>query len=132
MMYFNPEIISVPSQFNVGETVSRLKNLLQEHEITVYTHIDQQSEASKSGLILRPLQLLIFGNPKGGIPLMNINPLCGLDLPLKVLVWEDDEKKNWVSYYKFDFLQKRFDLPSNLILHLAKAESIILKAIVHT
>ncbi len=63
---------------------------------------------------------------------MNINPLCGLDLPLKVLVWEDVEKKVWVSYYKFDLLQKRFDLPSGLISNLAKAESLILKAVVNT
>jgi uncharacterized protein (DUF302 family) len=128
MMYSNPEIISVPSKFHVEETVSRLKDLLQEHEITIYAHIDQQSEAFKSGFSLRPLQLLIFGNPKGGIPLMNINPLSGLDLPLKVLVWEDDEKKVWLSYNKFSYLQKRFDLPPDLIKNLSTIESIFQKA----
>ncbi len=75
------------------------------------------------------MQLLIFGNPKGGIPLMIANPLSGLDLPLKALVWEDVEKRVWVSYNKFEYLQKRFDLPSNLIIQLSKVESIILKAI---
>ena len=128
-MHSTPDIISIQSPTGVEETVSRLKKLLQDQNITIYDHIDQQSEATKSGLSLGPLQLLIFGNPKGGIPLMNANPLCGLDLPLKVLVWEDDEKKTWVSYNKFDYLQNRFDLPSNLILNLSKAENIILKAV---
>lgn len=109
-------------------TISRLKNLFRERGITVYGHIDQQSEAARIGLHLRPLQLLIFGNPVAGIPLMNANPLSGLDLPLKVIVWEDDEKKVWLSYNKFDYLQKRFDLPSNLILNLSGAENIFLKA----
>ncbi len=128
-MNSNPEILSIRSEYNVEDTVLRLKNHLQESNMTIYCHIDQQSEASKSGLVLRPLQLLVFGNPKGGIPLMIANPLSGLDLPLKAMVWEDVEKRVWVSYNKFDYLQKRFDLPSNLILQLSKVESIILKAI---
>jgi uncharacterized protein (DUF302 family) len=123
------DIANIPCKSSVDETVSRIKSLLQEQGITIYNQIDQQVEASKYGLPLKPLQLLVFGNPKAGIPLMQINPLCGLDLPLKVLVWEDNLKKVWVSYYRFDYLQKRFDLPSDLIAHLSRAESIILKAI---
>lgn len=127
-MNSNPDIISILSQYGMDRTITRLKNLLQKQDITIYSHIDQQSEAARSGLHLRPLQLLIFGNPSAGIPLMNANPLCGLDLPLKVLVWEDDEKKVWLSYNKFDYLQKRFDLPSNLILNVSRAETLFLKA----
>lgn len=128
-MISNPDILTILSQYSIETTVSRLKKHLQESGVTIYTHIDQQSEASKSELTLRPMQLLIFGNPKGGIPLMIANPLSGLDLPLKALVWEDVEKRVWVSYNKFEYLQKRFDLPSNLIIQLSKVESIILKAI---
>jgi uncharacterized protein (DUF302 family) len=124
----SPDIISIPSQYGVEITITRLKNIFQKHDITIYSHIDQQSEAARSGLHLRPLQLLIFGNPSAGIPLMNANPLSGLDLPLKVLVWEDDEKKVWLSYNKFDYLQKRFDLPTNLILNVSRAETLFLKA----
>jgi uncharacterized protein (DUF302 family) len=124
----NPDIISIPSQSGMELTINRLKNLLQKQGLTIYGHIDQQLEAARSGLHLRPLQLLIFGNPSAGIPLMNANPLSGLDLPLKVLVWEDDEKKVWLSYNKFDYLQKRFDLPLNLILNISRAETIFLKA----
>lgn len=127
-MYSNPDIISIPSQSGMEITITRIKNILQKQGITIYSHIDQQSEAARTGLHLRPLQLLIFGNPAAGIPLMNANPLSGLDLPLKVLVWEDDEKKVWLSYNKFDYIQKRFDLPSNLILNVARAEAIFLKA----
>ena len=112
----------------MDETISRLKDLFQKQGITIYSQIDQQLEASKSGLHLRPLQLLIFGKPSAGIPLMNANPLSGLDLPLKVLVWEDDEKKVWLSYNKFEYIQKRFNLPLNLILNLSRTETIFLKA----
>jgi uncharacterized protein (DUF302 family) len=123
-----PDIISIPSQSGVEITIARLISLLQERGITIYSHIDQQSEAARYGLHVRPLQLLIFGNPSAGIPLMNANPLSGLDLPLKVIVWEDDEKKVWLSYNKFEYLQKRFDLPSNLIQNLSRAEIIFVKA----
>jgi uncharacterized protein (DUF302 family) len=131
-MYSNPDIKTVPSSGSVVETTSMLKKQLEDHGITIYGHIDQQSEAIKSGLRLKPLQLIIFGNPKGGIPLMNANPLCGLDLPLKLLIWECEEKKVWVSYNQFEYLQKRFDLPNNLIQNLSKVESIILQALNHS
>ncbi|HEV3221614.1 MAG TPA: DUF302 domain-containing protein [Puia sp.] len=121
-MILNPDIISLQSSLSVEKTIIKLKNSLTVHGITIYAHIDQQEEASKSGLFLKPLQLLIFGNPRGGIPLMNANPLSGLDLPLKVLVWEDDEKKVWLSYNKFSYLQNRFDLPSYLIEKLSAVE----------
>ena len=128
-MNSNPDIISIPSLSSVEITITRLKSLLQERGITIYSHIDQQSEAARSGLDLSPLQLLIFGSPGIGIPLMDANPLSGLDLPLKVIVWEDDEKKVWLSYNKFNYIQKRFDLPSNLIQNLSRAETILIKAV---
>ena len=131
-MYSSPDIKTVPSASSVVETASMLKKQLEDHGITIYGHIDQQSEAVKSGLSLKPLQLIIFGNPKRGIPLMNANPLCALDLPLKLLIWEGEEKKVWVSYNQFEYLQKRFDLPGNLIQNLSKVESIILLALNHS
>ncbi len=129
MMYASPDIKTVLSRRNVSDTVSLLKSGLQEHGITIYSHIDQQAEAVKAGLHLKPLQLLIFGNPKGGIPLMDANPLSGIDLPLKLLIWEDEEKKVWVSYNQFEYLQKRFDLPDNLIQSLSKVEAVILNSL---
>ena len=128
-MFLSPDIKTIPSPNGIDVTASKIKKLLEDHGITIYCHIDQQSEAVKSGLSLNPLQLLIFGNPKGGIPLMNANPLSGIDLPLKLIIWEDEEKKTWVSYNKFEYLQKRFDLPDNLILNISKVESIIFEAV---
>ncbi len=128
-MYVSTDIKTISSPIHVSETVALLKKRLQEHGMTIYCHIDQQAEAFKSGLQLNPLQLLIFGNPKGGIPLMNANPICGLDLPLKLLVWEDEQKKIWVSYNCFGYLKKRFDLPEIPIQNISKVESIILDAL---
>ena len=75
------------------------------------------------------MKLLIFGNPRGGIPLLNANPLSGLDLPLKILIWEDKDKKVWLSYNSFSYLQKRFDLPADLIQKISGIENIIQQAV---
>jgi uncharacterized protein (DUF302 family) len=124
----NNDIQTIQSSFSVGETVKRLEKLFLQRNITIYASIDQQAEATKSGLTLRPLQLLIFGNPKGGVPLMQANPLSGLDLPLKLLVWEDDTQKVWLSYNHFTYLQNRFGLPATLIESLSVIESVFTKA----
>ncbi len=128
-MQSNSGIITLPGLASVNETMGALEKALTAHGISIYARIDQQAEAEKAGMNLKPLRLLIFGNPKGGIPLMNANPLCGLDLPLKVLVWQDDEKKIWVSYNSFPYLQNRFDLPADLIQKISGTEKIIQQAL---
>ena len=128
-MQSNSGIITLPGLASVNETMGALEKALTAHGISIYARIDQQAEAEKAGMNLKPLRLLIFGNPKGGIPLMNANPLCGLDLPLKVLVWQDDEKKIWVSYNSFPYLQNRFDLPADLIQKISGTEKIIHQAL---
>ena len=128
-MQSNSGIITLPGLASVNETMGALEKALTAHGISIYARIDQQAEAEKAGLSLKPLRLLIFGNPRGGIPLMNANPLCGLDLPLKVLVWQDDEKKIWVSYNSFPYLQNRFDLPADLIQKISGTEKIIHQAL---
>ena len=128
-MQSNSGIITLPGLASVDETMGALEKALTAHGISIYARIDQQAEAEKAGMNLKPLRLLIFGNPKGGIPLMNANPLCGLDLPLKVLVWQDDEKKIWVSYNSFPYLQNRFDLPADLIQKISGTEKIIQQAL---
>jgi uncharacterized protein (DUF302 family) len=125
----NTDIITIPGLSSVTQTMDSVEKALTSHGVFVYARIDQQAEAEKAGLSLKPLKLLIFGNPKGGIPLMNANPLCGLDLPLKILVWEDDEKKTWLSYNSFAYLQKRFDLPTDLIQKISGVEKIIQQAL---
>jgi len=128
-MHSNLDIITLRGSASVSETMNAVETLLTGHGAFIYARIDQEAEAAKVGLTLKPMKLLIFGNPKGGIPLMNANPLCGLDLPLKILVWEDDNKKTWLSYNSFSYLQKRFDLPPELIQNLSGVEKLIQQAL---
>jgi uncharacterized protein (DUF302 family) len=128
-MQSNTDIITLPGLLSVTQTMDAIENALTSHGVFIYARIDQEAEAAKVGLTLKPMKLLIFGNPRGGIPLMNANPLCGLDLPLKILVWEDDQKKVWLSYNSFSYLQKRYDLPADLIQKISGVEKIIHQAL---
>src|SRR5246500_5388599 len=103
----NPEngIISKPASHSVNETVAKIKTLLQSKGIQLFALIDHSGEAEKTGLKMPPTKLLIFGNPKGGTPLMLASPSIAIDLPLKILVWEDANKNTWVSYNSSVYLQ---------------------------
>ncbi len=127
-MQSNSDIITLPGLSSVTLTMDALEKALTGHGIFIYARIDQEAEAVKVGLTLKPMKLLIFGNPRGGIPLMNANPLSGLDLPLKILVWEDSAKKVWLSYNSFSYLQKLFDLPADLIQKISGVDKIIQQA----
>jgi uncharacterized protein (DUF302 family) len=129
IMQSNSDIVTLPGLSSVNQTMDAVEKGLTGHGIQIYARIDQQAEAIKVGLTLKPLKLLIFGNPRGGIPLMNVNPLCGLDLPLKLLAWEDNEQKVWLSYNSFTYLQKRFDVSVALIENLSGVEKIIQQAV---
>jgi uncharacterized protein (DUF302 family) len=128
-MQSNSDIITLPGLASVNETMNAVETTLTGHGAFIYARIDQEAEAVKVSLTLKPMKLLIFGNPKGGIPLMSANPLSGLDLPLKILVWEDDNKKTWLSYNSFSYLQKRFELPPEMIKNLSGVEKLIRQAL---
>ncbi len=108
-------VISRQSKHSAKETLDRLQKILQDRGITIYARIDQQAEARKVGLDLSPVELLIFGNPKAGIPIMSAVPLSGLDLPLKALAWQDTDKKVWISYNDAEYIGKRFSLADGLV-----------------
>jgi uncharacterized protein (DUF302 family) len=91
-------IVHKPSNHSVDETLGKLQAILEGKGIAVFAMIDHSGEAEKVGMKMRPTKLLIFGNPKGGTPLMLAAPSIAIDLPLKFLVWEDDQGKAWVSY----------------------------------
>ena len=112
-------IISQPSPYSVTETIDRLEAILQSKNITIFARIDQQAEAEKVGLSLLPTQLLLFGNPKAGTPLMVAEPTIALDLPLKLLAWEADDGKVWLSYNDPNYLRQRFSLPDELVKNIA-------------
>jgi uncharacterized protein (DUF302 family) len=99
--------VSKASRYSVPETVDRLVAVLQSKGMTVFTRIDHAAEAEKVGLKMRPTQLLIFGNPKGGTPLMVAAPTLGIDLPFKALVWEDAGGKVWLGYNSPSYLKVR-------------------------
>jgi uncharacterized protein (DUF302 family) len=84
--------------------------LLKSKGITVFARIDHSGEAAKAGLKMRPTQLLIFGNPKAGTPLMNASPSVAIDLPMKSLVWQDEGGKVWVGYNSPAYMQQRHGL----------------------
>ncbi len=128
-MQTSTDIITLNGLSSVDATTEVLVKTITGRGIFIYAIIDQASEARKAGMDIKPLTLLIFGNPKGGIPLMNANPLSGLDLPLKLLIWQDDQNKIWVSYNSFSYLQKRFDLPEALIANLSGVEKLIHQAL---
>ena len=112
-------IVDVPSIHSVDVTVQRLKNILQSKGITLFALIDHSGEAAKVGMKMRPTKLLIFGSPKAGTPLMLAAPSIAIDLPLKILVWEDPLGKVWLSYNSPDYLKQRHGLPPDLVQNIA-------------
>jgi uncharacterized protein (DUF302 family) len=90
--------------------------------------IDHGAEAAKVGLKMRPTKLLIFGNPKSGTPLMVAAPSIAIDLPLKLLVWEDDAGKVWILYNSVDYLRDRHGLPPQLASNIAAVSILASKA----
>ena len=121
-------IVDVPSNHSVDQTVERLKDILQAKGITLFALIDHSGEAEKVGMKMSPTKLLIFGNPKGGTPLMLAAPSVAIDLPLKILVWEDSQGKVWLSYNSPEYLQERHGLPQDLLQNIAVVGTLAAKA----
>src|SRR5580658_472265 len=112
-------IVSIPSHHSVDETVEKLKAMLQAKGIELFALVDHSGEAAKAGLHMPPTKLLIFGNPRGGTPLMLAAPSIAIDLPLKILVAEDAQGKVTVSYNSAEYLKERHGLPDNLLANIA-------------
>lgn len=121
-------IIHVPSKYSVPETIRRLDSLVKSKGLTVFARIDFSGDAAKVGLRMRPAQLLIFGNPKSGTPLMVSSPSTALDLPLKALAWEDTDGKIWLSYNAPEYLKRRHGLRDDLIKNISGVGALIERA----
>src|ERR1700676_3740730 len=121
--------IDVPSSCSVPETFARLQSILKEKNISVFALIDHSGEAEKAGLKMRPTQLLVFGSPKGGTPLMVTAPRLAIDLPLKALAWQDEEDQVWLSYNSPEYLQQRHGFPAELMKNIAVIGALIQKAV---
>lgn len=125
----NNGIISQPSPYSVTEVINILEAILEAKGITIFARIDQQAEAEKVGLSLRATQLLLFGNPKAGTPLMVAEPTIALDLPLKILAWEAADGKVWLSYNDPNYLKQRFSLSDDLVKNIAVIVPLINQAL---
>jgi uncharacterized protein (DUF302 family) len=117
-------IIKIPSHRSVDETVDKLTAILKSKGVTLFALVDHSGEAEKAGLKMPSTKLLIFGNPKGGTPLMLASPSAALDLPLKILVAEDAQGKVWISYNSAEYLKERHGLPENLLPNIAVAPAL--------
>ena len=111
-------IVDVPSAFSVGETIDRLESLLRAKGIKIFARIDQKAEARAVGLSMRDTQLLIFGDPRAGTPLMLQYPSIAVDLPAKALAWESADGKVWLSYNSPEYLKDRHNTDSPPLLAL--------------
>ena len=117
-------IVKIPSHHSVDETVDKLKTILQSKGVTLFALVDHSGEAEKVGMKMPLTKLLIFGNPKGGTPLMLAAPSAALDLPLKILVAEDTQGKVSISYNSAEYLTERHGFPDNLAPNIAVVQTL--------
>ena len=122
-------MIDVPSRYSVPDTLARLEAILKEKGITVFDLIDHSGEAEKARLAMRPTQLLIFGSPKAGTPLMVAAPRLAIDLPLKALAWQDEQGKVWLSYNSPEYLRERHGFPAELLKNIAGIAALVQDAV---
>jgi uncharacterized protein (DUF302 family) len=121
-------IISKPTQHSVDETVDKLGTMLREKSVTLFALVDHSGEAAKVGMKMPNTKLLIFGHPKGGTPLMLASPSIAIDLPLKILVAEDDNGSVSLSYNSPAYLRDRHGLSPDLLQNIAVVEALVAKA----
>jgi uncharacterized protein (DUF302 family) len=122
-------VIDVLSRYSVPETLARLQSILKEKGLTLFALIDHSGEAEKAGLTMRPTQLLIFGSPKGGTPLMVAAPSLAIDLPLKALAWQDEQGQVWLSYNSPEYLRERHGFLAELMKNIAGIAALVQKAV---
>ena len=122
-------MIHLTSPYSVAETLCRLEPLLHARGLAIFARIDHSGEAEKAGLKMRPTQLLIFGSPKQGTPLMVASPTLAIDLPLKALAWEDGSGKVWLSYNTPEYLKQRHNIPDELLKNISGVGALLQKAL---
>jgi uncharacterized protein (DUF302 family) len=117
-------LVDLPSNHSVEETLDRLRRILGAKNITLFAVVDHSGEAAKAGIEMLPTKLVIFGNPKAGTPVMIASPSSAIDLPLKILIWEDARGKVWVSYNSPAYLQQRHNIPQNVLPNITVIDAL--------
>jgi uncharacterized protein (DUF302 family) len=117
-------IVEIPSNHSVDQTVEKLEDILKARGVQLFVIVDHSGEAQRAGFKMRPTKLLIFGSPKAGTPVMLAAPSSALDLPLKILVREDENGKVWVSYNSPSYLKERHGLRQELLQSIAIIETL--------
>ncbi len=111
-------LIRLESHYSVVETMARLEAVIKKHGLRIFASIDHSGAASEVGLRMQPTQVLVFGNPLSGTPVMIATPSLAIDLPFKVLVWEDDSGKVWLTYNAPEYLRNRHGAAESLVNNL--------------
>jgi uncharacterized protein (DUF302 family) len=122
-------MVHLSSPYSFIETVKRLESLLQAQNVTEFCRVDHSGEAEKSGLKMNPPQVIIFGNPKSGTPLMIAAPTLAIDLPLKALICQDGDGKVWVCYNSVEYLKHRHNIPAELVKNIAGIGPLLQKVV---
>lgn len=122
-------VVSQPSKYSVSETLDRVEAALRAKGVKIFARIDHRAEAVSAGLDMPPTQLLLFGNPKGGTPVMLAAPTAAIDLPLKALAWQDSDGKVWLSYNDPEYLKRRFAVSDEVIKPLAASVALVVGAV---
>jgi uncharacterized protein (DUF302 family) len=120
----NNGLVTIAAAHSVDETVEKLKGILTARGVALFALVDHSGEAAKVGLQMPNTKLLIFGSPKAGTPVMLAAPSIAIDLPLKILIAEDEMRKVWLSYNSAQYLADRHGVPAELIKNLAVIEAL--------
>ena len=112
-------MVHISSKYSFAETFQRVEAKLHEKGLNIFCIIDHSGEAEKAGLRMHPTRVFVFGNPKGGTPVMVASPTIAIDLPLKALVWEDAGGKVWASYNSPEYLKQRHNVPDDLFANIS-------------
>jgi uncharacterized protein (DUF302 family) len=121
-------VVTIASAQGAVATADKLEALLRARGLTVFARIDFSGDAARAGLTMPPSQLLVFGNPQAGTPLMQAVPTAALDLPLKVLAWEDADGRAWLSYNATDYLRARHGLDADLMKPVSGVPALVVEA----
>ena len=122
-------LVTKPSKYSVPETIDRIEKAITAKGMQIFARINHGGEAKNVGLEMKPTELLIFGNPKGGTALMVVRPTVAIDLPMKALAWEDKDGKVWLTYNAPELLKERHGVPAELAARLEPVGKLLEQAV---